>query len=205
MSWWERRVVPRLVELTCRGPEVDRFRAPVCAGLHGDVLEIGFGSGLNVAHYPPSVRRVGAIEPNELAWRLAADRVEGSAVPVERIGLDAQRVDAEDATYDNALVTFTLCTIPDVAAALAEVRRLLRPGGTLHFAEHGLAPDPGVARWQRRLTPVQRRLAGGCHLDRPVVATLERAGFRVDDVVEGYAPIGPRVFGYVSHGRASTP
>ena len=203
MSWWERHVVPHLVELTCRGTEVDRFRAPVCAGLHGDVLEIGFGSGLNVHHYPAPVRRVGAVEPNDLAWRMAAERIEGAAVPVERIGPDAQRIAAGDASYDCALVTFTLCTVPDVDRALAEVRRVLRPGGTLHFAEHGLAPEPGVARWQRRLTPVQRRLAGGCHLDRPVVATLERAGYAIAEVSEGYAPIGPRAFGYVSHGVAT--
>ena len=202
MSWWERHVVPRLVELTCGNKVVDRFREPVCAGLHGDVLEIGFGSGLNIAHYPAAVRRVGAVEPSDLAWRMAGPRIEGATVPVERIGLDAQRIDAEDATYDSALVTFTLCTIPDVLAALAEVRRVLRPGGTLHFAEHGLAPDPGVARWQHRLTPLQRRLAGGCHLDRPVVATLGRAGLEVAEVEQGYAPIGPRVFGYISHGRA---
>ena len=126
------------------------LRRDVCGGLSGRVLEIGFGSGLNVAAYPASVTSVDAVEPSDLGWELSAQRRSGSSVPVERVGLDGQRLEAANATYDAVLSTFTLCTIADVETALAEVRRVLRPGGTLHVLEHGLAPDEGAA-WQRRL------------------------------------------------------
>lgn len=201
-GWWERHVVPRIVERTCGFAEIDKLRAPVCAHLEGDVLEIGFGSGLNVRHYPPAVRRVGAVDPSDLAWRKAAPRVAAGTVQVERVGLDGQRLDLDDATYDCALSTFTLCTIPDLPTALAEVRRVLRPGGMFAFAEHGLSPDPSVARWQHRLTPLQRRFAGGCHLDRDIVGTVEAAGFRVGPVDQFYGP-GPKTFAYVTLGSAS--
>ncbi len=142
------------------------MRDRVCARLSGAVVEVGFGSGLNVPHYPAGVTAIAAIEPSDVAWRLAAERVASSAVPVRRAGFDGQALPFEDDTFDSALSTWTLCTIPDVGAALAELRRVLRPDGTLHFVEHGLAPDDSVLRWQRRLEPVQKRLAGGCHLTR---------------------------------------
>ena len=164
MGLWEQKVVPRLVDRSLRTPEIGQLRAAVCAGLRGEVLEIGFGSGLNTRFYPPEVSSVSAVEPSDLAWRLSDPRRRQGRVPVSRAGLDGQRLTAEDASYDAVLSTFTLCTIPDVAEALAEVRRVLRPGGALHFVEHGLAPEPGVVAWQRRLDPVQRRMAGGCHL-----------------------------------------
>jgi ubiquinone/menaquinone biosynthesis C-methylase UbiE len=201
-SWWERHVVPRVVDRTCGHAEVDKLRGPVCAGLHGDVLELGFGSGLNVRHYPSAVRRVGAVEPSDLAWRMAAPRIAAGAVEVQRVGLDGQHLDVPDDSYDSSLSTFTLCSIPDAGAALAEVRRVLRPGGTLAFVEHGLSPDPGVARWQRRITPVQRRVAGGCHLDRPVRAMVEAAGFEVVSAKEFYGP-GVRPFVYLTLGSAT--
>ncbi|MFC6343301.1 class I SAM-dependent methyltransferase, partial [Nocardioides hankookensis] len=128
-----------------------RLRAAACSGLEGRVLEIGFGSGLNVSLYPAGVTSVDAVEPSEVGWELSAARRGTTQLPIARVGLDGQRVEAEDATYDAVLSTFTLCTIPDVERALAEVRRVLRPGGRLHFLEHGLSPDAGVARWQRRL------------------------------------------------------
>ena len=150
----------------------------MCSGLSGRVLEIGFGSGLNVSAYPDAGHRPSsAVEPSDLGWELSAERRSGSAVPVERVGLDGQRLAAADATYDAVLSTFTLCTIPDVATALAEVRRVLRPGGALHVLEHGLAPDPRVAAWQRRLNRLQGRIAGGCHLTRD--APGARRGGRV--------------------------
>ena len=145
-----------------------------------------------------------AVEPSDVAWRAAAlhrDR-RPAAVEVRRAGLDGERLDLPDASYDAALSTFTMCTIPDLDAALAEVRRVLRPGGRLHFAEHGLAPEPGVARWQHRLEPVQRRLFAGCHLTRPIDERIERAGFAIGELERFYAP-GPKPFGalYLGLGR----
>ncbi|WP_246456244.1 class I SAM-dependent methyltransferase [Nocardioides mesophilus] len=150
---WERHVLPRLVDRACRTPRVGRLRERVCAGLRDEVVEIGFGSGLNVAHYPPEVSRVLAVEPSDVAWRKALPRIDAARVDVRRSGLDGQRLDLPDDSADCALSTFTLCTIPDLPAALAELRRVLRPGGTLHFLEHGLAPTagwrPGSAAWSR--------------------------------------------------------
>ena len=201
MGWWERRVLPRLVDRCCGMADFDKLRAPTCAGLHGQVLELGFGSGLNVAHYPAAVTRVTAVEPSDLAWRLGAPRVCASGVEVVRGGLDGARLDAEDASYDGVLSTFTLCTIPDVEAALAEVRRVLKPGGRLHFVEHGLAPDDGVVRWQRRLEPVQRLVAGGCRLSRPIRTLVEQAGLETGPVSTFYGS-GPRSFSHFYLGTA---
>ncbi len=205
MGLWEERVVPRLVDRSLRTPEIGQLRTAVCAGLRGEVLEIGFGSGLNARFYPREVTSVDAVEPSDLAWRLSDARRREGRVPVNRVGLDGQRLAAEDASYDAVLSTFTLCTIPDVAGALAEVRRVLRPGGSLHFVEHGLAPEPGVVTWQRRLDPVQRRLAGGCHLSRDIPALVRGAGLRIVELRAEYLP-GPRVsrpwtYGYL--GRAT--
>lgn len=205
MGLWEQRVLPRLVDWSLRAPEIGELRAAACAGLRGEVLEVGFGSGLNTTHYPAGVSAVSAVEPSDLAWRLSGGRRAASAVPVRRVGLDGQRLAAEDASYDAVLSTFTLCTIPDVAQALAEVRRVLRPGGSLHFVEHGVAPDPGIVAWQRRLDPVQRRLAGGCHLARDIPALVRGAGLSIVELRAEYLP-GPRVsrpwtFGYL--GRAT--
>ncbi len=203
MGWWEQHVVPRLVDVTCSQRPIMELRREVCAGLTGRVLEIGFGSGLNLAVLPAAVTRVDAVEPSDLAWKRSEQRRDESRVPVERIGLDGQRIAADDATYDSALVTFSLCSIPDPGRALTEVRRLLKPGGRLFFIEHGSAPDAGVRRWQRRLEPVQRRIAGGCHLTRDPVALVEGAGFTMTDADGFYLGPGPsKPFGYLSLTRA---
>jgi ubiquinone/menaquinone biosynthesis C-methylase UbiE len=198
MGWWENRVVPHLVEASCGGAEVAARRAEVCAGLEGRVLEIGFGSGLNCAHYPAAVTEVVAVEPNDRAWRMAAPRIADTRAAVVRSGLDGQRLEEPDASVDHALTTFTLCTIPDVQAALSEVRRVLRPGGRLHFLEHGRSPSPRVHRWQRRLAPLQRRVAGGCHLTRDPVQLMTGAGFDVEQLSTGYLP-GPVINKPMAH------
>jgi SAM-dependent methyltransferase len=181
MGVWGDRVVPHLADRSLASPELGALRARVCAGLHGRVLEIGFGSGHNTPFYPSEVTQVGAVEPSDVAWRLSEPRRRSSSAPVVRSGLDGQRLAEADASYDGALVTFSLCTIEDPALALREVRRVVRPGGRLHFLEHGLAPDSGTQRWQRRLEPWQRRLAAGCHLTRDVPALLAGAGWTTDD------------------------
>lgn len=206
MGWWTERVVPRLADRSLSTRPVMELRASVVAGLSGRVLEIGYGSGLNTTLYPASVERVDAVEPSDLGWDLSARHRTGAAIPIERVGLDGQRLAAADGQYDAVLSTFTLCTIPDVARALAEVRRVLRPGGSLHFLEHGLSPASRVASWQRRLDPVQRRVAGGCHLSRDVPRLVQDAGFDVGELSSAYLP-GPAVnrpWAYVHRGRATT-
>jgi ubiquinone/menaquinone biosynthesis C-methylase UbiE len=180
------------------------LRRRVCASLAGEVIEIGFGSGHNVPSYPSAVTSVPAVEPSDLSWELASDRLQAAAVPVARSGLDGQSLPFENDSFDAALSTSTLCTIPDVAQALSEVRRVLRPGGTLHFLEHGLAPDERVRRWQRRLDPLQRRIAGGCHFTRPIVDMLEGAGFTITELDVFYEP-GPKFARADSLGVATSP
>ncbi|MFM7063573.1 MAG: class I SAM-dependent methyltransferase [Actinomycetes bacterium] len=204
MGWYEDRILPRAVELTCGGSKMERWRRRATDGLSGTVLELGFGSGLNLGLYPNAVTEVLAVEPSALARERAQSRIATSAVPVRHVGLDGQQVPLDDDTVDSALCTFTLCTIPDVAAALAEVRRTVRPGGAFHFLEHGLAPDEPVRRWQQRLDPLEQRLAGGCHLTRDPLALVTAAGL---DVVESSARYmkGPKPWTYVTVGRAVVP
>ena len=204
MGFYTRRIVPRLIDLACRGKTGDPLRRRVCAGLAGEVVEIGFGSGLNVPFYPATVTRVAAVEPADLAWELAAERLRAATVPVERAGLDGESLPFPDHSYDAALSTWTLCTIPDVAGALRELRRVLKPGGTLHFVEHGLAPDERIRRWQRRLEPLQKRLFGGCHVTRPIADLITAAGFAIVDLDTFYQP-GTKFDGACSLGVARSP
>jgi ubiquinone/menaquinone biosynthesis C-methylase UbiE len=205
MGVYTDRVVPRLIDVACGSRQAARLRRRVCAGLAGTVVEIGFGSGLNVPFYPAAVTRVDAVEPSGTAWRLARKRLAASDVPVLRSGLDGQALPFSDATFDAAVSTWTLCTIPDPDAALREVRRVLRPGGTLRFVEHGLAPDAQVRRWQRRLDPLHRRLAGGCRLTRPIPDLLTRAGFTLTELETFYEDATPRIVGAMSLGTATLP
>ncbi len=189
---WDEQVVPRLADLGLRGHQVGEVREVACAGLTGRVLEIGFGSGLNVRWYPPPVTSVTAIEPSDVGWDLSAPRRARTSVPIERAGLDGQRLDLPDDSHDSALVTFSLCTIPDPLLALREVRRVVRPGGRLHVLEHGLAPEESVRRWQRRMEPLQRAVAGGCHLTRDIPSLVEQTGWRIEESEQAYLP-GPAV------------
>jgi SAM-dependent methyltransferase len=197
-------VLPRIINAVCGARALDPLRRRVCDGLAGNVLELGFGSGLNVPFYPETVTMVSAVEPSDVGWRLASTRVAASRVPIQRSGLDGQSLPFKDASQDCALSTWTLCTIPDVATALSEVRRVLKPGGSLHFLEHGLAPDENVRRWQRRLEPVQMRIAGGCHFTRPIADLLTAAGFVINEVDVFYEQ-GPKFSGADSLGTAMSP
>ena len=204
MGFYEDRVLPRLIDLALGGRELERLRARVASELEGDVLEIGFGSGRNVPHYPRAVTRALAVDPSLAARRLAAQRLAASPVPVEFVGLDARGIPLDDESVDHVLTTWTLCSIPDVHQALAEVRRVLRPGGALHFLEHGRSPDPGVARWQDRITPITARLGGGCHPNRPIRELITDAGLGVARL-ENYYIRGPRAVGYMYEGVATKP
>ena len=204
MGIYGEQVLPRIINLACGMATANPLREQVCAGLFGDVVEIGFGSGLNVPFYPAAITRVAAIEPSDLGWKLAGERVAASPVKVERSGLDGQALELADDSFDCAVTTWTMCTIPDLEAALAEVRRVLRPGGTLHFVEHGLAPDESVARWQHRLEPIQKRLFGGCHLTRQIVDLIERSGFTIKEIETFYEEGAPKVLGADSLGIAAS-
>jgi ubiquinone/menaquinone biosynthesis C-methylase UbiE len=202
MGYYVDQVLPRVTNLALGTSEHARIRARVTGGLEGEVVEVGFGSGLNVPHYPRAVTRVLAIEPATGGRKLAAGRVAASPVPVEYAGLDGRALPAGSGSVDCVLSTWTLCTIPDIDAALAEMLRVLRRGGRLHFAEHGHSPDPRVARWQDRLNPLQRLLFGGCHLNRPIDRLLQRAGFSVTRL-DNYYVSGPKVTGYTFEGMAT--
>lgn len=200
MGIYEDHILPRVTNVALGGPGFARARARVAARLEGDVLEIGFGSGLNLPHYPRAVRRVRAVDPSSVGRRLAAGRVAASPVPVEFVGQDGQALALADESVDHVLTTWTLCTIPAADVALREIRRVLRPGGALHFLEHGRSPDPKVARWQDRLTPLQRRIFGGCHLNRPIDALVTGAGLEVTDLDNYTTGLSP--FGYMFEGMA---
>ena len=205
MGLYGEHVLPRIVNAACGLKAVHPLRRRVCEGLEGEVVEIGFGSGLNVPFYPPAVTRVAAVEPADVAWKLAAPRVRATTIPVERAGLDGQSLPFPDDHFDAALSTWTMCTIPDLDTALRELRRVLKPGGTLHFVEHGLAPDEDVQRWQRRLDPVQQRVFGGCHLTRPIADMLTGAGFEITAVDRYYEKGSPKSLGANSLGVAASP
>lgn len=201
---WDERLLPRVVELTCSDRLTAKWREQVCAPATGEVLEVGFGSGTNLAHYPAAVEKVYVVEPSDLAWRRAASAVEEFDRPVERIGLDGAVVGLPDASVDTVITSYAMCTIPDLDAALAEMHRVLRPDGRLHFVEHGLSPDPDVARRQRRWQPWWGKIAGGCHLDRDIPSLVGQAGFTYDDLGTFYAP-GPRFsrpFNWLNIGHA---
>jgi ubiquinone/menaquinone biosynthesis C-methylase UbiE len=198
-------VLPRVVDVACNAKASVPQRQRVCEGLSGEVVEIGFGSGSNVPFYPAAVTSVSAVEPADVGWKLAAKRLQDATVPVQRSGLDGQSLPFPDDRFDAALSTWTMCTIPDVDAALRELRRVLKPGGRLHFVEHGLAPDEGVRRWQHRLEPVQKRIFGGCHLTRPTVELLQAAGFEISEVDRYYEKGSPKAFGANSLGVARSP
>jgi ubiquinone/menaquinone biosynthesis C-methylase UbiE len=182
-------------------PTVNARRAKVCQGLHGRVLEIGFGTGLNLHHYPAEVTEILVVEPSESAMRLAQPREAAASAPIERIGRDGARLALPDGSVDCVLSTYTLCTISAVDAALREVHRVLKLEGVLHFLEHGRAPTESVRRWQRRLHPVHSRIAGGCQLDRPIDNLITHAGLMISELETGYGD-GPRPFSYLYRGLA---
>ncbi len=187
-----------------RGPSISAWRRRCLAGAHGVVVEPGFGSGLNVPVLPPAVTKIYAVDPATVGRRLAAERIAASGVEVEFVGLDGEHIPLGDDTCDAGLLTFTLCTIPDPMRALGELRRIIKPGGTLHFVEHGDAPDERVRRWQRRVAPIQKTVAAGCHLNRPIIELITAAGFEIEWTEASYHG-RPKVGTYFTAGVARNP
>lgn len=202
MSFYEDRILPHLIGLACGSKPTRKQREKIVHRAYGDVLEIGFGGGLNLPYYDRDrVRHVFGLEPSEGMRRSASRMIDASAVDVELIDLPGEEIPLDDNSVDSILVTYTLCTIPDVAAALHGMRRVLKPGGQLFYCEHGRAPDAGVYRWQRRMNPVWRKLAGGCNMDRDIPALLEAGGFTIEEDNRMYIP-GIRALSYNFWGAA---
>lgn len=202
MGLYRNQILPRLTHLAMSSKETTRQRKRALADVAGDVLELGIGSGLNLPCYGPRVRRLVGIDPSVTATRMAEERIEKAGFPVEIISRDAETLAIQDHGFDAVVSTFTLCTIPDVPLALAAARRALRPGGRLFFLEHGLSDEPRVQKWQHRLEPLQKRVAGGCHLTRDSRALIEGAGFSIDHLETFYAE-GPRPWSFLYRGVAS--
>lgn len=201
MSLWSEWVFPRLCHLALSSGRFTRLRRNVLAGARGRVVELGSGTGLNLPHYPAAVTEVHGVDPNpgmvELAREAAAEGRGDRPFEVEIHEALGEELPFPDASFDTAVSTWTLCSVDDVAAVLAEVHRVLHPGGRLLLIEHGLAPEPAVGRWQRRLTPLQRRVADGCHLDRDFSSHLATSPLRVVAEEGFYEPRTPRIAGYL--------
>lgn len=202
MSFYHHYIFPRLLDLTMSSRLLHAPRDRALAPARGRILEIGFGTGRNLTHYPPNVKRIEAIDPDLDLDRLSMPRIAKSAIAVDFHHLDAAHLPFEEARFDTVVSTFTLCSIPDIAHALSEIRRVLKPGGQFLFLEHGLAPDPRVARWQDRLNDAWKPLAGGCHLNRPVRSMIEDAGLALGDAQQYYLKHVPRFLGYLTEGVA---
>jgi ubiquinone/menaquinone biosynthesis C-methylase UbiE len=189
MTWYEERVLPSLINLACSVKPARKQREKIVPRATGDVLEIGFGSGLNLPYYDRrKVRRVWGLEPSAGMRRLARKAIARHALEVELIDLPGEEIPLDDDSVDTVLVTYTLCTIPEVAEALRGMRRVLKPRGRLLFCEHGKAPDSNVRKWQDRLNPAWKKIAGGCNMNREIVAHLEEAGFLIEDDNRMYLP-----------------
>ena len=202
VGFYRDRVFPRVMNVACNTKETRRIRSRVCEPLAGEVLEIGFGSGLNLPHLPASVTRLWAVDPLQKGRELAAARLADCDVIVDFVGVDGQSLELDDNSVDAALSTWTLCTIPDACAAIRELGRVLRPGGTFHFAEHGRAPDEKVQKWQDRLNGLQQRVACGCNLNRDIVAILTDGGMTVTSLDTFYAKGDPKILGWTYQGIA---
>jgi ubiquinone/menaquinone biosynthesis C-methylase UbiE len=199
---YSRRIFPWLNDLFCRDPQLERLRSEALAPARGRVMEIGFGSGLNLEFYPSSVTSIVALDPNEGMTARAKQRIARSPIPVELMTAYGESLPLESETCDTAVSTLTLCSVSDPAVVLHELRRVLRPGGRLLLLEHGLSEDARVARWQHRLNRIQNVLACGCNLNRPMANLVESGGFRFETLRKFYVPKLPRTHGWVTLGVA---
>jgi ubiquinone/menaquinone biosynthesis C-methylase UbiE len=202
---YEDRVLPRIVQCALDNKHTREVRRRVTAGVSGDVLEIGFGSGLNLPYLTADVKSFKAVDPSGGAAKLAAKRIEAAPVPVDFVGLDGQNLPLPDDSVDAVISTWTLCTIPDAVQAIREIRRVLRPGATLHFVEHGRSDDESVRRWQDRLNGIQQRIAGGCNLNRDIAAVINDGGLTMSKLDRYSGPGEPKFFGCLYEGIAVAP
>lgn len=203
MNPYERYVLPKLIDVACSAGNVMKARSKIVPQALGEVLEVGIGSGLNLPFYDTKrVSSIVGIDPAAQMQTLARKRASDISIPVEVIAVDVQGIHADTDRFDTIVLTFTLCSIDDPVSALQEMARVLKPDGRLLFCEHGLAPDLSVERWQHRLTPFWKPIAGGCHLDRDIPALIRASGFAINELSEAYLP-GPRPMSYVYSGVAA--
>lgn len=201
MGIYARHVLPRLINLAMRNKAATAERARLVPLASGTVLEVGIGSGLNIPLYPPDLKRLYGLDPSPELWRLAQKRVSRAPFPIGFVESSAERIPLADRAVDTVVTTWTLCTIPDPVSALKEMRRVLKAEGQLIFIEHGRSPDGRVLAWQERLTPLWKRIAGGCNLDREIDALIAGAGFRITQIERAYSR-GPKPFAYLYKGLA---
>lgn len=204
MGWYEKHVLPRLIDSACSQKPMRRLRQRYVPQAHGDVLEIGIGSGLNLRHYGPEVTSLTGLDPAAELTERARRRADELGRPVQMLGVSGEQIPADDRRFDTLVCTWTLCSIPNVYAALREMHRVLKPGGRLLFIEHGRAPEPSVYGWQQRLEPLWKKIGGGCHLTRKADLLIQDAGFRLRELDAGYEP-GPKFAAYMTHGIAERP
>ncbi|MGM0952301.1 MAG: class I SAM-dependent methyltransferase [Pseudomonadota bacterium] len=206
MRFYEERILPHLVDKACSMGQVRHLRSQIVPHAHGRVLEVGMGSGLNLEFYNrDQVDMVYGLEPSEGMRRKAIPNIDRSPVSVEWLSLPGEQIPLPDESIDTVLLTFTLCTIPDWRKALEQMKRVLKPGGDLLFLEHGEAPHQGTRKWQHRITPAWKKVAGGCHLNRHIADLITHAGFEIQELENLYMPNAPKIAGYLYKGRAIKP
>lgn len=204
MGFYGERVFPRIMNVLMNTKETRRIRERVCAPLHGEVLEVGFGTGHNLPFLPATVTRLRAVDPLTKGRELARDRIRSASCPVEFVGLDGQLLPLADESADAVLSTWTLCSIADPVLAIREIRRVLRPTGTFHFVEHGLAPEEGVQKWQHRCNGINRRIACGCNITRDIPALITEGGLAVGQLETYYVKGDPKALGWTFEGQATS-
>ena len=200
-SWYERNILPKLIDKACGQPPMTELRSRYVPRAHGKVLEIGIGSGLNLPHYTDAVTSITGVDPSAELNVMARERAARINKRVNVLGVSGESIPADDRTFDTIVCTWTLCTIPNPYRAVAEMRRVLKRGGELFFVEHGRADDPGIVKWQARIEPFWKLVAGGCHLTRRADEMLKDAGFEIVEKSTGYVP-GPRIATFMIHGVA---
>ncbi len=201
-NWYEKYVLPKLIDAACSQPPMTELRARYVSQAEGEVLEIGIGSGLNLAHYSDAVKSVTGVDPAAELTEKAQERAAAIKANVEVLGISGEELPIENNQFDSVVCTWTMCSIPNPYRAVEEMRRVLKPGGKLIFVEHGRSDDPKIAKWQRRIEPVWKVIGGGCHLTRRADELVEGAGFQLTSWESGYEP-GPKVAAFMMHGLAT--
>jgi ubiquinone/menaquinone biosynthesis C-methylase UbiE len=202
MGFYEQTILPYLIDLSLSDPKIGRLRREILADVTGEILEIGFGTGLNLLYYPERVDRIATVDPNASRHRITGKRIAESSIRVDHHILSGEALPMANDVFDSVVSTFTLCTIPDVEGAIAQIHRVLKPGGRFFFIEHGLSNEPDVQVWQHRLTPIQKRIAGGCHFDRNIRALVQQQFIQVT-LDEFYLGDAPKVPTYLYKGIAT--
>lgn len=202
MSFYERKILPYLLDLSLSDSNIAKLRREILAGVTGEVLEIGFGTGLNLPYYPEQIHQIATVDPNPGSSAIAQKRIAASPITVTHHVLSSEKLPMSSCSFDSVVSTFTLCSIPDVEQALAEIHRVLKSGGRFFFIEHGLSPEPNVQVWQNRLTPIQKRVAGGCHFNRNIRQLIENQ-FEQSTIEESYLETAPKVPAYLYKGIAT--